>query len=367
MRDADFLTVAEVAAKVRLTPRMIQKCCNDGSLEAVRFGRTYRIPIAAYEAWRKQLKLERPKLDIGKTFDVELAGLVQAWLWEMEHGPKPYAKDTIRSHRMHMHKYVKTLVGADPEARLTYQQAIGEHPLRLALARIPVAQFATRYNVYMAVMCFSNFLIRQGLVKPDVKVAMNVHKPKRLVPPVRRSLPSADVVNRFIEAIWQTEAYSTYEKHLNATIVATMVFAGLRVSEVANLELKDVDLTGRIITVENEKGGKRRYVGLNARLAGMITEYLAYRPGTASDRLFVSTRGGELCRDYIIRRIGRLSKRTGIEISAHGLRRTFATLNADAGHSINHIQLALGHKSLETTQKYLMADGRAAARAMQNW
>ena len=54
-------------------------------------------------------------------------------------------------------------------------------------------------------------------------------------------------------------------------------------------------------------------------------------------------------------------------MSCHGLRRTFATHASDAGRSVNHIQLALGHRSIATTQVYLMADQAAAARAMRGW
>jgi integrase len=51
-------------------------------------------------------------------------------------------------------------------------------------------------------------------------------------------------------------------------------------------------------------------------------------------------------------------------IGCAGLRRTCATLAADAGKSLNHLQLALGHRSITTTQMYLMANEATAAREM---
>jgi integrase len=69
----------------------------------------------------------------------------------------------------------------------------------------------------------------------------------------------------------------------------------------------------------------------------------------------------------IVKRIARIAKRSGLKITAHGLRRTFATLNANAGKSLQLIQLALGHSDISTTQEYLMADQRTAAMEMKGW
>lgn len=95
--------------------------------------------------------------------------------------------------------------------------------------RIPAKQFATRYNTYSAVMNFSKFLVRQGLIDPKVREAMKVHRPKRLFPPKKTVLYSTEEVNRFFDAFLLTETYSNYERILNAAIVGTMVFAAGRV------------------------------------------------------------------------------------------------------------------------------------------
>lgn len=158
---------------------------------------------------------------------MELASLVQAWLWDMAHGPRPRSPETIRTHRMHLYQFVRTLVGPAAEDRLNFQEAINEHALLRVLGRIPVVQYATRYNVFMAVMSLCNFLIRQGVLAPAVKDAMKAHKPKRLLPPRRTALHSAADVNRFIQTVWLTEDYSTYEKTLNTALIGTMVFASL--------------------------------------------------------------------------------------------------------------------------------------------
>jgi len=65
--------------------------------------------------------------------------------------------------------------------------------------------------------------------------------------------------------------------------------------------------------------------------------------------------------------IKKLSSLSGIAITAHGLRRTFATLNAEQGKPLHLIQLALGHSDIRTTQEYLMSDQEAVIEAMKDW
>ena len=69
----------------------------------------------------------------------------------------------------------------------------------------------------------------------------------------------------------------------------------------------------------------------------------------------------------IARIVKRISERAGLEVTPHGLRRTFATLNAEKGRPIHLIQKALGHANITTTQGYLMSDQEAVIEAMQGW
>ncbi|MDF2703549.1 MAG: integrase family protein [Rubrobacteraceae bacterium] len=367
MQQDDYLTVAEAATKLRVNPVTIQRLCRSGELDALRVGRAYRIPKAAFEAYRRGRPSAPRTVEVDRVYDAELSALIQAWQRDMEVGARPCSRDTIQTHRKHMHKYIRTLLGGEPALRITLREAVTEAALGRVMARIPVTQFATRYNVFMAVMAFSRFLVERGLMDDGDRLALKRHKPKRLLPPKRTVLHSLDEVNRFLEALWASEAHTTYEKVLNAAAVGLMVFAGLRVSEVAHLQLAHLDLAGGILFVHQGKGGKSRMVGINPRLRDMLAEYLRMRPPMGAMELLLSAKGTPLTRDYLVKRIRRIARRAGLDVSAHGLRRTFATLNANAGKSLNHIQLALGHAAISTTQAYLMADQRTAAREMQGW
>lgn len=368
MTENKFLTAAQAAEALGISARQVQNWCAAGEVEHVRVGRSYRIPAHAVEALMAHRAAPSPTLEIAQQpVELELSALVQAWLWELANGPTPRSPETIRTHRLHLYKFVRMLVGAWSKPQLSFRDVISEGAMRTIMLMIPPKQFASRYNHYMAVMNFCNFLISRGVISAEAKLALKPLKPRRLLPPHRTSLKSEAEVNQYINAIWLHEAYTSYEKQLNAAIVGTMAFAGLRVGEVARIELAHVDLAHRVIHVINGKGGKNRLVGINARLLELLQAYLRVRPQHGDTRLFLSAQGKLLARDYLIRRLGRLQHITGFDVSAHGLRRTFATLASNAGHPIHMIQLALGHASLSTTEKYLMADQNAAARAMQNW
>lgn len=368
MNEQDLLTVAEVAKILKLSTVTVQNWCREGKLPSFHWGRAYRIPRTDFQQWRKNAKIERKTVAVGEaSFDVSLAGLVSAWLLDMEKGAKPCAADTIATHRRHFYKYIRMLSGDDPKGTVTYQTAIAPKSLANILARIPVTQYATRYNLFSSVISFSRFLEQEGLLSEDARNGLKKYKPKRLVPPKRTVLYSMDEVNRFFEAIWMTEEYTNYEKILNSALAGMMVFAGLRNSEVAELELSHLDLKNQIIYVFDGKGGKSRMVGINPRLSALIDDYLRVRPGSDALQLFLGVKGNPLNRDLIVKRIARISKRSGLKITAHGLRRTFATLNANAGKSLQLIQLALGHSDISTTQQYLMADQRTAAMEMKGW
>ena len=169
MHGKDFYTAAEAAGLLDVSKVTIQNWCKAGQLDSYRVGNAIRIPKPAVEARRRGRPAARPTIDVGRTFEVELASLVQAWLWDMAHGPTPRSPETIRTHRMHLYKFVRTLVGPAADDRLNFQEAINEHALLRVLGRIPVVQYATRYNVFMAVMSLCNFLIRQGVLAPAVK------------------------------------------------------------------------------------------------------------------------------------------------------------------------------------------------------
>ena len=141
-------------------------------------------------------------------------------------------------------------------------------------------------------------------------------------------------------------------------IAGVMVFCGLRAGEVLTLEVKDVDIGGRWLSVFG-KGRKERRVPLDVDVAGMIQTYLlAERPETTSKALFVVAKGPNRGRPLTaagLRSVFRYH-RAKAEVPAghpHALRHTFGTALAEAGVDLAVMQALLGHAHIDTTAQYV--------------
>jgi integrase/recombinase XerC len=150
----------------------------------------------------------------------------------------------------------------------------------------------------------------------------------------------------------------------NYALVQLMLQAGLRVGEVAMLQIADVTLHDRSgsVRIRHGKGLKAREVPLNATARRALTHYLDTRSTTAkSEPLFLSSRGTAMPVRSIQAVIAGLARRSRIQrvaISAHTLRHTFA-LGYLHDHPGKLVELAglLGHDSLDTTAVYTRPSG----------
>lgn len=141
-------------------------------------------------------------------------------------------------------------------------------------------------------------------------------------------------------------------------MLTTAYGAGLRVAEVAQLKVSDIDSNRMVIRVEQGKGRKDRYVPLSVALLTLLRDYWkVHRPQTW---LFPG-RDPEM--PITPRAIGRICLRArnaaGMtrKVSPHTLRHCFATHLLEAGTNVRVIQLLLGHRSLSTTARYLTITG----------
>jgi site-specific recombinase XerD len=139
-------------------------------------------------------------------------------------------------------------------------------------------------------------------------------------------------------------------------IFMLMLRCGLRVEEVANLRLQDLDLAQRRILVCQGKGNKDRVVYISPDAKRMLRSYLESRSSSTEKEIFLVNKG--TCRGKPIsvrgiqKRMEYYARKAGLAISCHHLRHTMATqlLNADA--DLVTIQDLLGHSRIKTTQRY---------------
>lgn len=142
-------------------------------------------------------------------------------------------------------------------------------------------------------------------------------------------------------------------------ILELLYSTGIRRSECAGLNLRDLDLDRLIVLVRSGKGGRDRYVPMGGRAVSWVERYVReVRPlhlrGPVDGHLFLSRLRSHLSSKRIGDLVHRYLKRAGIARpgSCHLLRHTTATLLLEGGADIRHIQEILGHAQLSTTAIY---------------
>ena len=139
---------------------------------------------------------------------------------------------------------------------------------------------------------------------------------------------------------------------LHRTWFLTLAFTGIRLSELLNLRLSDLDLaTGRLF-IEESKNDKGRVTFLTASLRQHLQQYLIQRPDSDTDHLFVGENGAPLSPGSVRYRCYRWGEACGVLASPHRLRHTFATRLINQGVSLESIRRLLGHRTLRMTQLY---------------
>ena len=135
---------------------------------------------------------------------------------------------------------------------------------------------------------------------------------------------------------------------------------GLRLGEVEELCLQDLDLPSRNLAVRQGKGCKDRIVYLTDTAVTAVREYLPVRGTGPTDHVFLY-RNASLHRDIVRSRLQLAGRRVGVHISPHRLRHTYATQLLNAGCPVTSIQRLLGHKRLESTMVYARVYDRTVA------
>jgi site-specific recombinase XerC len=149
----------------------------------------------------------------------------------------------------------------------------------------------------------------------------------------------------------------------------------LRISEVAGLLLSDLYLDEPYPRlVARGKGRRERSVYLSSQAEHALRAYLAERHDIPSNYVFLSYLGDGLSTIAIHKRLVRYRDGAGVHLTSHRLRHTFANDLIEANVPVTTVQKLLGHRRLETTQIYVLAndlqvqsDIYAASRKLETW
>jgi integrase/recombinase XerD len=187
------------------------------------------------------------------------------------------------------------------------------------------------------------------------RLNLSIRLPRRLP----RALHLDEMRKLLREGAQQTRCGDADERY-SATMlrfaVATLFTTGMRVGELTNVCLSDVDVTDGGIRVRGKGNRERRVFFSGDESLKLLRQYLRARrsSGARSDRLLVDCAGHGLTTHAFRVRLRRLAAAAGIgrRITPHMLRHTAATQLIEAGVDIRYVQALLGHASIATTQIY---------------
>lgn len=198
------------------------------------------------------------------------------------------------------------------------------------------------------VRSFYNYLYNHDIIKTNYFT--NVHNPKKM-----RSLPHYLKANEIDKVLDNTNEVTLYGER-NKLIVELLYVTGLRVSELVNIKLKDIDKYNKSIKILG-KGSKERIVYYEDNCSKLLNKYLNNTrrklDKNNSEYLLLNKFGNKLSTRMIRNILNNLTIGTSIEqIYPHMIRHTFATTMLNNGADLMTVKELLGHESINTTSIY---------------
>lgn len=193
-----------------------------------------------------------------------------------------------------------------------------------------------------ALIKFNEFLV-------DEKIQENIVVSKKDNIKIQEEVASpTDITRKEVEGFRQKVLEEKGNR--DYAIVTLMAYAGLRISEVLNLKLDDIDLIAKEIIVKGKRD-KYRLVYANQKIINSTKEYLKDRGKSKykdSEYLFISNRGNRIARSGINMMFNEFSKK----ITPHTLRHFYCTNALESGFSIHEVANQAGHSNIHTTLRY---------------
>jgi site-specific recombinase XerD len=265
---------------------------------------------------------------------------------------------TWRDYRYDLSQFV-AVVGDKPPDLVTFQD-VDRFVIRQAECGFKPATINRRLA---AITSLYTFLSDEDptLMCPVLPHRHGLREPQRLPRPVQ-----PEILRQF---------FAVVEGNRDRAMFTLMLRCGLRISEVAQLQLVDLYLDETLPRlVANGKGSKERSVYLSPQAGRVLRTYLRERPQVSSDFVFLSYLGEGMSTTAIHKRLMRYRAQAGVNLTAHRFRHTFANDLVTANVGVTTIQKLLGHAWLETTQIYVAANDRqvqadyaAACRMLEDW
>ena len=195
---------------------------------------------------------------------------------------------------------------------------------------------------------FHAYLLKEKVTRTNVSEF--IERPK-----VKKALPKTLSIED-IDKLLDIKLNAPFD-YRNKAMLELMYGCGLRVSELINLEINDIDITNCLIRIMG-KGSKEREIPIGEYSIYYLNKYLEVRnallKNKACNKLFLNNHGMGITRQGFFKNLKHLLKEKGLnpDVSPHTLRHSFATHLINRGADLRSIQEMLGHSDISTTKIY---------------
>ena len=196
-----------------------------------------------------------------------------------------------------------------------------------------------------SIKSFYIFLVKRNFVKNSPLNDLVTPKQEKYLP---ESMSEAEV-----DKLLNSPDVSNKIENRDKAMIEMLYATGMRISELVNLKMTDVDMKRCVVKVFG-KGSKERLVPFGETALDSLKSYLNDREQSSSKEIFLSNRGKKMTRVAFWQRVKIYLIRENLKnsISPHTLRHAFATHLLNRGADLRSVQLLLGHSDLSTTQIY---------------
>lgn len=258
------------------------------------------------------------------------------------------AKNTTSSYIRDLEGYKDYL---EKERKKTNIDNVDKHDIESYLEYLNKNDYTTTSiaRKLTAVKNFHKYLFATNRLNKDE--ALTIERPK-----LRKALPNVLTIEE-VDLLLDIKTKTPFD-YRNKAMLELLYGTGLRISEMLDLKLGDVDFENCIIRCFG-KGSKERIVPIGEYIIDSLNNYLEYGrnrllKNKVSDYLFLNNRGGRISRFSFFKILKALLREKGIkkDVSPHSLRHSFATHMLENGADLRSIQELLGHSDIATTRIY---------------
>jgi integrase/recombinase XerC len=276
---------------------------------------------------------------------------------QMLRSEKYYSPHTCTNYRRDLNQFRKYLAKQDIESwkQVGYSEVSGFAAQRHRQGR----KSRTIQRELSSIRSFYQFLIRNALVAKNPALEVSAPKSDRPLP----KTCDAETIDRLLSVLDDSDRLQVRD----VAIFELIYSSGLRLAELINIDLDDIDLPQQQLVVTG-KGNKTRHLPIGSKAVSAVKRWLKLRQDFTRDSqqsaLFLSKQGNRISPRNVQSRLNRLIQRQALDqhLSPHTLRHSFATHMLESSSDLRAVQELLGHVNIATTQVYTHLDFQHLAR-----